>query len=76
MLVEADRIVNIKKAQFLDGKDMIHPAKKVEESGNSKIMLTERGSMFGLGNLVVDFRQIIDMKEFGYPIVMDVTQKH
>lgn len=76
LLVEAaktDRIINIKKAQFLDGKDMIHPVNKVKESGNNKIMLTERGSMFGLGNLVVDFRQIIDMKEFGYPVVMDVT---
>jgi len=76
LLVEAaktDRIINIKKAQFLDGKDMYYPAQKVKESGNDKIMLTERGSMFGLGNLVVDFRQIIDMKEFGYPIVMDVT---
>lgn len=70
---KTDKIVNIKKAQFLDGKDMIHPVTKVKESGNSKIMLTERGSMFGLGNLVVDFRQIIDMKEFGYPVVMDVT---
>ena len=70
---KTDRIINIKKAQFLDGKDMYYPAQKVKESGNDKIMLTERGSMFGLGNLVVDFRQIIDMKEFGYPIVMDVT---
>jgi len=70
---KTDRIINIKKAQFLDGKDMIHPITKVKESGNDKIMLTERGSMFGLGNLVVDFRQIIDMKEFGYPVVMDVT---
>ena len=52
---------------------MFYPANKVKESGNNKIMLTERGSMFGLGNLVVDFRQIIDMKEFGYPVVMDVT---
>ncbi len=67
------QIVNIKKAQFLDGRDMIHPATKVKESGNDKIMLTERGSMFGLGNLVVDFRQLIDMKTFGYPVVMDVT---
>jgi len=65
--------VNIKKAQFLDGKDMIHPVKKIKESGNNNIMLTERGSMFGLGNLVVDFRQIIDMKEFGYPVIMDCT---
>lgn len=67
------KIVNIKKAQFLDGKDMVHPAAKVKESGNSKIMLTERGSMFGLGNLVVDFRQLIDMKTLGYPVIMDVT---
>lgn len=76
LLVEAaktDRIINIKKAQFLDGKDMIYPVNKVKESGNNKIILTERGSMFGLGNLVVDFRQIVDMKEFGYPVVMDVT---
>jgi len=70
---KTDRIVNIKKAQFLDGKDMIHPTTKVKESGNDKIMLTERGSMFGLGNLVVDFRQLIDMKDFGYPLIMDVT---
>jgi len=70
---KTDKIVNIKKAQFLDGKDMIHPLTKVKESGNDKIILTERGSMFGLGNLVVDFRQIIDMKEFGYPVVMDIT---
>ena len=70
---KTDKIVNIKKAQFLDGKDMIHPVNKVLQSGNDKIILTERGSMFGLGNLVVDFRQIVDMKEFGYPVVMDVT---
>ncbi len=70
---KTNKIINIKKAQFLDGKDMIYPANKVKESGNNKIMLTERGSMFGLGNLVVDFRQLIDMKEFGYPVVMDVT---
>jgi len=67
------KIVNVKKAQFLDGKDMINVVRKIEESGNRKILLTERGSMFGLGNLVVDFRQIIDMQKFGYPIVMDST---
>ena len=67
------KVVNIKKAQFLDGKNMINAVNKVQETSNNKIMLTERGSMFGLGNLVVDFRQIIDMKEFGYPIIMDCT---
>lgn len=45
----------------------------IKDSGNDKIILTERGSMFGQGNLVVDFRQTIDMKEFGYPVVMDMT---
>jgi len=70
---KTDKIVNIKKAQFLDGKDMFYPAQKVKEAGNSKIMLTERGTLLGLGRLVVDFTQIVDMKEFGYPVVMDVT---
>ncbi len=68
-----DKIVNIKKAQFLDGKDMFYPAQKVKEAGNEKIMLTERGTMLGLGRLVVDFTQIVDMKEFGYPVIMDAT---
>ena len=70
---KTDKIINIKKAQFLDGKDMFYPAEKVREAGNSKIMLTERGTLLGLGRLVVDFTQIVDMKEFGYPVVMDVT---
>lgn len=70
---KTDKIVNIKKAQFLDGKDMFYPTQKVKESGNNKIMLTERGTLFGLGRLVVDITQIVDMKEFGYPVIMDVT---
>ena len=70
---KTNKIVNIKKAQFLDSKNMFYSVEKVRESGNSKIILTERGTMFGLGNLVVDFRQIVDMKEFGYPVVLDVT---
>lgn len=70
---KTDKIVNIKKAQFLDGKDMFYPTQKVKESGNDKIMLTERGTMLGLGRLVVDMTQIVDMKELGYPVIMDVT---
>lgn len=76
LLVEAGktgRVVNIKKAQFLSGSDMLHPAKKVESTGNAQIMLTERGTSFGNHNLVVDFRNVVDMQEFGYPVVMDVT---
>ncbi|MGV8878202.1 MAG: 3-deoxy-8-phosphooctulonate synthase [Sphingobacteriaceae bacterium] len=67
------KIVNIKKAQFLSGNDMFYPAQKVKEAGNEQIILTERGNMFGYNNLVVDFRNIHDMKDFGYPICMDCT---
>lgn len=76
LLVEAGktgRIVNIKKAQFLTGKDMRYPTEKVASTGNSQIMLTERGNSYGNNNLVVDFRNVIDMQEFGFPVVMDVT---
>jgi 2-dehydro-3-deoxyphosphooctonate aldolase (KDO 8-P synthase) len=67
------RVVNIKKAQFLSGKDMIYPCKKVESTGNQQIMLTERGNAYGNNDLVVDFRNVLDMKEHGYPLVMDAT---
>ncbi len=70
---ETNKIVNIKKAQFLTGEDMFFPAEKVRESGNSKIMLCERGTSFGNHNLVVDYRNVIEMQKFGYPVVMDVT---
>lgn len=70
---QTGRIVNIKKAQFLSGTDMQYPAQKVKESGNVQILLTERGNMFGYNNLVVDFRNIPDMKTLGYPVVMDCT---
>lgn len=67
------RMVNIKKAQFLSGVEMKHAVKKVESTGNKNILLTERGTMFGYNNLVVDYRNLVDMRQFGYPIVMDVT---
>ena len=67
------RIVNIKKGQFLAPWDMKHAAAKVETAGNDKIMLTERGTTFGYGNLVVDMRGLEIMKELGYPVVMDAT---
>jgi len=68
-----NRIVNIKKAQFLSARDMKFPADKVKTTGNDKIILTERGTLHGYGDLVVDFRNIIEMKKLGYPVVMDVT---
>ncbi len=67
------KIVNIKKAQFLSGEDMKYPLEKVLSSGNENVMLTERGNMYGYNNLVVDFRNIPDMKSFGVPVVMDCT---
>lgn len=70
---ETGKIVNIKKGQFLAPWDMKHAAEKVEATGNKNIMLTERGTTFGYGNLVVDMRGLIVMKELGYPVVMDAT---
>ena len=67
------RTVNIKKAQFLSGKDMYYPVQKVRESGGGEVWLTERGNMFGYNNLVVDFRNIPDMLEFTPRVIMDCT---
>lgn len=70
---ETGKAVNIKKAQFLSGADMKYPVEKVRESGNSEVWLTERGNSFGYNNLVVDFRNIADMKEITDRVVMDCT---
>lgn len=67
------RIINIKKPQFVSPADMKNAVVKVASTGNTKIILTERGSSFGYQNLVVDFRSIPQMKKFGYPVVFDAT---
>lgn len=67
------KIVNIKKAQFLSGKDMIYPVQKAKDSGANEVWLTERGNTFGYNNLVVDFRNIPDMKEIVPTVIMDCT---
>ena len=67
------KIVNIKKGQFLAPEQMGSLIKKVEESGNSNILVTDRGVSFGYNNLVVDFRAIPIMQSFGYPVVFDAT---
>lgn len=67
------KIVNIKKGQFLAPEQMGSLIKKVEDSGNSNITLTERGTTFGYNNLVSDFRAIPIMQGFGYPIIFDAT---
>jgi 2-dehydro-3-deoxyphosphooctonate aldolase (KDO 8-P synthase) len=65
--------VNIKKGQFMAPEDMAYAAAKVAGTGNTRIMLTERGSCFGYHNLVVDFRSLPKMAETGYPVIFDAT---
>jgi 2-dehydro-3-deoxyphosphooctonate aldolase (KDO 8-P synthase) len=76
LLVEAGRtgrIVNIKKGQFVAPLDMRLAAEKVAGTGNTKVMITERGSSFGYNNLVVDMRGLAMMREFGWPVIFDAT---
>jgi len=76
LLVAAARtgkVINIKKGQFLAPSAMQFAANKVIESGNEKVMLTERGTTFGYQDLVVDYRGIIEMKKTGLPVVLDIT---
>lgn len=67
------RAVNIKKGQFLAPWDMVQVIKKIESTGNRRIILTERGVSFGYNNLVSDFRSLLIMKGLGYPVVYDAT---
>ena len=67
------RAVNVKKGQFLSPKDMKHVIAKVTESGNQKVLVTERGASFGYNNLVVDPRAFPMLRELGYPVIFDVT---
>lgn len=68
-----NRVVNIKKGQFLSPSAMGFAIDKVKAGGNNKVIVTERGTTFGYGDLVVDFRGIPEMKGFGVPVVLDVT---
>jgi 2-dehydro-3-deoxyphosphooctonate aldolase (KDO 8-P synthase) len=65
--------VNIKKGQFLAPASMRYAVEKVRESGNNQIMVTDRGSMFGYGDIVVDFRGVPEMQAFDTPVVVDIT---
>lgn len=67
------RIVNIKKGQFVSPSDILHAADKVASTGNTQIVLTERGSSFGYNNLVVDMRGLQIMRQAGWPVVFDAT---
>lgn len=70
---QTGKTVNIKKAQFLSGQDMKYPVEKAIEAGAKDVWLTERGNSFGYNNLVVDFRNIPDMKEIVPNVIMDCT---
>ncbi len=67
------KIVNIKKGQFLAPASMKFAIDKVLESGNDKVMITDRGTMFGYQDLIIDYRGIPEMQKFGYPVVLDIT---
>ena len=76
LLVEAGRsraAVNIKKGQFLSPWEVRYAVDKVASAGNHRILITERGSSFGYNNLVVDMRGLAVMKEWGHPVILDVT---
>nr|WP_026188915.1 3-deoxy-8-phosphooctulonate synthase [Orenia marismortui] len=70
---ETDKVINVKKGQFLAPWDIDQVVAKIESTGNEKILLTERGVSFGYNNLVVDMRSLPRMKKTGYPVVFDAT---
>jgi len=70
---KTNKVINIKKGQFLSGYNMRYAIEKVTKSGNNKVMVTERGNMFGYNDLIVDFRNIKIMKSFGKPVILDIT---
>ncbi|MFT5320197.1 MAG: 2-dehydro-3-deoxyphosphooctonate aldolase (KDO 8-P synthase) [Pseudohongiellaceae bacterium] len=72
-MAKTGKVINIKKAQFLSPAEMGNILQKFEEAGNSQLMLCERGSSFGYNNLVVDMLGFPIMKDFGYPLIFDVT---
>jgi 2-dehydro-3-deoxyphosphooctonate aldolase (KDO 8-P synthase) len=67
------KIINVKKGQFLSGASMKFAVEKIKRAGNDKVMLTERGNMFGYQDLIVDYRNIPVMRSHGVPVVMDCT---
>jgi 2-dehydro-3-deoxyphosphooctonate aldolase (KDO 8-P synthase) len=66
-------VVNVKKGQFMAPEDMAQVIRKIESTGNRRIVLCERGSSFGYRNLVADMRSLPIMRSLGYPVVMDAT---
>ncbi|MFC2152264.1 3-deoxy-8-phosphooctulonate synthase [Bacteroidota bacterium] len=67
------KVINIKKGQFIDPSSMKFAVNKVLESGNENVMITDRGSMFGYGDIIVDYRGIPEMQKLGFPVILDIT---
>ena len=72
-IAKTGKPVNIKKGQFLAPWDMVNVVEKITSAGNRRILITERGTMFGYNNLVVDFRGFMIMRKIGYPVIFDAT---
>ena len=72
-VAKSGRVVNIKKGQFLAPWDIVNVVEKITSAGNRRILITERGTMFGYNNLVVDFRGFMIMRQTGYPVIFDAT---
>ncbi len=72
-IAKTGKVVNVKKGQFLAPQDIKNVVKKIESAGNTKILLTERGTFFGYHNLIVDMRSLKIMRDTGYPVIFDVT---
>lgn len=72
-MAKTNSVINIKKAQFLSPHEMKHIILKFQEAGNNNLILCERGTCFGYNNLVVDMLGFKTMKEFGFPVIFDVT---
>jgi 2-dehydro-3-deoxyphosphooctonate aldolase (KDO 8-P synthase) len=70
---ETGAVINLKKGQFLAPEGIVHGVRKIESTGNRKILLTERGASFGYNNLVADMRSLLIMADLGYPVVFDAT---
>ena len=72
-VAKSGRVVNIKKGQFLAPWDIVNVIEKITSTGSRRILITERGAMFGYNNLVVDFRGFMIMRQTGYPVIFDAT---
>ena len=70
---ETGKVVNIKKGQFLSPESMVFAVNKVKDSGNDQVVLTDRGTMFGYQDMIVDYRGIPAMQKFNVPVVLDIT---